>query len=185
MNTPAFEIGRFVHDIGGSGKPEHLVHYIQGLLLDQLRGRCMNSNGIRGKLVLFVGVGEAGVGVPREEGEAPFWRLLRLEAQRFSISGVAAEAADSAVLVVHQAGMVGGSTRQQEDLMRAERLGTALKPANSACPSPQVSAMIRLDPSELHSEQRPKGALGRDYLASRHAASGEQVVEPEPGQIFC
>ncbi|MDE0110774.1 MAG: hypothetical protein OXN84_00580 [Albidovulum sp.] len=109
-----------------------------------------------------------------------------MEAQRFSISGVAAEAVESAVLVIHQAGM-----EARVDAAGGFGEGGALGDGVEAGEQRQtVVAGLghdppgHADPSVLHAEQRSKGASGRDYLASRHAARCEQVVGPEPGQIF-
>jgi choline monooxygenase len=36
MKTPAYEQGRFVCDINGSGESEHAVHHFHGLYLDAI-----------------------------------------------------------------------------------------------------------------------------------------------------
>jgi choline monooxygenase len=40
MNTPAFNCGRYMVDIEGSGASEHAVHHFHGLLLDAYRRAC-------------------------------------------------------------------------------------------------------------------------------------------------
>jgi phenylpropionate dioxygenase-like ring-hydroxylating dioxygenase large terminal subunit len=40
MNTPAFNSGRYMVDIEGSGASEHAVHHFHGLLLDAYRRAC-------------------------------------------------------------------------------------------------------------------------------------------------
>jgi choline monooxygenase len=40
MNTPAFNSGRYMVDIEGSGASEHAVHHFHGLLLDAYQRAC-------------------------------------------------------------------------------------------------------------------------------------------------
>jgi choline monooxygenase len=42
MNTPAFESGRYMVDIDGSGASEHAVHHFHGLLLDAYQRACQS-----------------------------------------------------------------------------------------------------------------------------------------------
>jgi choline monooxygenase len=42
MNTPAFDSGRYMVDIEGSGASEHAVHHFHGLLLDAYQRACQS-----------------------------------------------------------------------------------------------------------------------------------------------